>query len=291
MVFSYSFLGTLNMCMMVAISWPLFIMRTGGSPVLFAPLKMNPKYALYLTGVYFTFGSCATPFLLAAAVGLAPVFAKLLSTLRKRLKCPQWLAFFLLGLLMAACYVIALPVFITLACLALHQPVLKWFFWASRSNCCIIASCMRSMPLYAVCLRCWTRKRYGAMTWKMNWPVNRSSRDKEVCVVGGRSLVQQFSTGILACSPLRERGTVPFTSSIWRLAAAFEGSLYACAHQWPECAAAWRVVQAVSLILLCSVVGLFYCVLVSFAACQDEKKSSAGFYTAFMFDSITSMLV
>lgn len=125
MVFSYSFLGTLNMCMMVAISWPLFIMRTGGSPVLFAPLKMNPKYALYLTGVYFTFGSCATPFLLAAAVGLAPVFAKLLSTLQKRLKCPQWLAFFLLGLLMAACYVIALPVFITLACLALHQPVLK----------------------------------------------------------------------------------------------------------------------------------------------------------------------
>ena len=50
MAFSYSFLGTLNMCMMVAISWPLFIMRTGGSPVLFSPLKLNPKYALYLTG-------------------------------------------------------------------------------------------------------------------------------------------------------------------------------------------------------------------------------------------------
>ena len=50
MVFSYSFVGSLNMCIMVAISWPLFIMRTGGSPVLFAPLKMNPKYILYLTG-------------------------------------------------------------------------------------------------------------------------------------------------------------------------------------------------------------------------------------------------
>lgn len=51
MLFSYSFLGTLNMCAMVAISWPLFIMRTGGSPVLFSPLKLNPKYALYLTGL------------------------------------------------------------------------------------------------------------------------------------------------------------------------------------------------------------------------------------------------
>lgn len=50
MVFSYSFVGSLNMCIMVAISWPLFIMRTGSSPVLFAPLKMNPKYILYLTG-------------------------------------------------------------------------------------------------------------------------------------------------------------------------------------------------------------------------------------------------
>lgn len=165
MVFSYSFLGTLNMCMMVAISWPLFIMRTGGSPVLFAPLKMNPKYALYLTGVYFTFGSCATPFLLAAAVGLAPVFAKLLSTLQKRLKCPQWLAFFLLGLLMAACYVIALPVFITLACLALHQPVLKWF-----------------LPLYAVCQRCWTRKRYGRHDLKEELASKQiKQRQREMC--------------------------------------------------------------------------------------------------------------
>eukprot|EP00435_Cladocopium_sp_Y103_P062211 s313_g23.t2 len=122
MAFSYSFLGTLNMCVMVAISWPLFIMRTGGSPILFSPLKLNPKYALYLTGVYFTFGSCATPFLLAASVGLAPFFAKLLSALQKRLKCPKWLAFFLLGLLMAACYVMALPLFITLACRC--EPVL-----------------------------------------------------------------------------------------------------------------------------------------------------------------------
>eukprot|EP00438_Fugacium_kawagutii_P029928 Skav232674 [mRNA] locus=scaffold698:298930:304192:+ [translate_table: standard] len=136
MLFSYSFLGTLNMCAMVAISWPLFIMRTGGSPVLFSPLKLNPKYALYLTGllppgcfaikqgimtcVYFTFGSCATPFLLAASVGLAPLFAKLLSGLQNRLKCPKWLAFFLLGLLMAACYVAALPLLITLACVALR---------------------------------------------------------------------------------------------------------------------------------------------------------------------------
>jgi len=78
-----------------------------------------------VAGVYFTFGSCATPFLLAASVGLAPLFAKLLSALQKRLKCPKWLAFFLLGLLMAACYVMALPLFITLACVALHQPVLK----------------------------------------------------------------------------------------------------------------------------------------------------------------------
>ena len=57
MAFSYSFLGTLNMCVMVAISWPLFIMRTGGSPILFSPLKLNPKYALYVTGWRFAFFS------------------------------------------------------------------------------------------------------------------------------------------------------------------------------------------------------------------------------------------
>ena len=83
------------------------------------------SWTTLVAGVYFTFGSCATPFLLAASVGLAPLFAKLLSALQKRLKCPKWLAFFLLGVLMAACYVMALPLLITLACVALHQPVLK----------------------------------------------------------------------------------------------------------------------------------------------------------------------
>lgn len=93
--------------------------------MLFTPLKMNPKYMLYLTGVYFTYGSCTTPFLLAAALALAPLFSGLLSTLRKRLKCPKWLAFLLLGLLMSVAYALALPLLIALACLAFHQPVWK----------------------------------------------------------------------------------------------------------------------------------------------------------------------
>ena len=37
-----------NMCMMVALSWPVFIMRTGGSPILFSPLKLKPQYMVCL---------------------------------------------------------------------------------------------------------------------------------------------------------------------------------------------------------------------------------------------------
>ncbi|CAE7856311.1 unnamed protein product [Symbiodinium necroappetens] len=120
MVFSYSFVGTLNMCMMVALSWPVFIMRTGGSPILFSPLKLKPQYMVYLTAVYFSYGSCTTPFLLAFALLLAPFFSKLLGGFRKRLGCSKWLAFVLMGLLMAVCYLLALPFLIALACWRRH---------------------------------------------------------------------------------------------------------------------------------------------------------------------------
>ncbi|CAE7384534.1 unnamed protein product [Symbiodinium natans] len=125
MVFSYSFVGSLNMCMMVALSWPLFIMRTGNSPILFSPLKLKPQYMVYLTAVYFSYGSCTTPFLLAFALLLAPFFSKLLTGFQKRLGCPKWLAFIIMGFLMAACYLLALPLLIALTCAAFRQPVWK----------------------------------------------------------------------------------------------------------------------------------------------------------------------
>eukprot|EP00931_Biecheleriopsis_adriatica_P071571 TRINITY_DN45452_c0_g1_i1.p1 TRINITY_DN45452_c0_g1~~TRINITY_DN45452_c0_g1_i1.p1 ORF type:complete len:238 (-),score=33.17 TRINITY_DN45452_c0_g1_i1:69-782(-) len=123
MVFSYSFVGTLNMCIMVALSWPVFILRTGASPLLFAPFKLNPKFVVYLTAVYFSYGSCTTPFLLAAAMVLAPVFTGALSTLQDRMRCPKWLAFLILASLMAGSYCILLVLLITLSCAAFRTPI------------------------------------------------------------------------------------------------------------------------------------------------------------------------
>ncbi|CAE8600988.1 unnamed protein product, partial [Polarella glacialis] len=123
-VYSYSFVGTLNMCMMVAISWPIFILRTGGSPVLFDPFTLNPKFAVYLTAVYFSYGSCTTPFLVMAAMALAPPFTWTLSLLQDRLKYPRWLALLTLSVLMGIGFCGFMIAAIAASCAAFRTPML-----------------------------------------------------------------------------------------------------------------------------------------------------------------------
>eukprot|EP00933_Yihiella_yeosuensis_P007367 TRINITY_DN112365_c0_g1_i1.p1 TRINITY_DN112365_c0_g1~~TRINITY_DN112365_c0_g1_i1.p1 ORF type:complete len:277 (-),score=28.80 TRINITY_DN112365_c0_g1_i1:57-800(-) len=123
MVFSYSFVGTLNMCLMVAISWPIFILRNGESPLLFSPFTLNPKYIVYLTAVYFSYGSVCTPFLLAAAIAFAPPCTWILNTLQDRLKCPRWLAFSMLSAVMALGFCVFMVAAIALSCAAFRTPI------------------------------------------------------------------------------------------------------------------------------------------------------------------------
>lgn len=123
MVFGYGFVGTLNSCIMVAISWPIFILRTGGSPVLFTPLKMNPKFLLYLSAVYFTYGTVTTPFLAVAAAALAPMFGWVLDTLQRRLGCPRLLAMSTLSFLFIGGFAAFLVAAVVLACAVFRTPV------------------------------------------------------------------------------------------------------------------------------------------------------------------------
>lgn len=121
---SYAFLGCLNSCVMVAVSWPVFVMRTGGSPLLFHPaLKVNPKFLIYVTAVYFSYGSLTTPFLLAGSAGLAPAFDWLLKTLQQRIGCPQWLAMGILALLYIAGFFGLLILAVVAACAICRVPV------------------------------------------------------------------------------------------------------------------------------------------------------------------------
>eukprot|EP00416_Gambierdiscus_australes_P036017 CAMPEP_0171110852 /NCGR_PEP_ID=MMETSP0766_2-20121228/72806_1 /TAXON_ID=439317 /ORGANISM="Gambierdiscus australes, Strain CAWD 149" /LENGTH=111 /DNA_ID=CAMNT_0011572775 /DNA_START=87 /DNA_END=422 /DNA_ORIENTATION=- len=108
---------------MIAATWPVFILRTGGSPLLFDPFKVNPKFTLYLSAAYFTYGSVTTPFLLTLALALAPIFDKVLSTLRERLGCPQWLAMAALCALYAGGFVVFLVVAVLAACAICRTPV------------------------------------------------------------------------------------------------------------------------------------------------------------------------
>lgn len=93
---AFSFLGGLNLCIMIAVSWPLFILRTGGSPLLFNPFTFNPLYIAYFSAIYFAYGTVTTPPLVAAAAALSPAFNWMLQTLRKRFGVPYWLAMILL---------------------------------------------------------------------------------------------------------------------------------------------------------------------------------------------------
>lgn len=116
MAFSYALVGGLNFCLMIAISWPLFILRNGASPVLFDPLSMNPQFILYLTAVYFSYGTVSTPFLIAGAVALASPAEWALTALQERLKCPRPLAFVLLAVVEVIFLAVFLPAAILAAC-------------------------------------------------------------------------------------------------------------------------------------------------------------------------------
>ncbi|CAK0860351.1 unnamed protein product [Prorocentrum cordatum] len=122
--FSYALLGSMNSAVMVAVCWPIFVMRSGGSPLLFAPLKLNPKFAVYLSAVYFSYGSVSTPFLAIAAVAVAPFFNSTLKMLQERLNCPRWFALAVVTIGLA----VVLPAFlvgaICLSCLVCRCPVL-----------------------------------------------------------------------------------------------------------------------------------------------------------------------
>jgi len=120
---SYSIVGTLNFILMVAVSWPLFIRATGGSPIMWYPPRPNPKFIVSVSAVYFSYGSVSTPFLAAAAAALAPAISWLLGRLNTRRSCPVWLALgaAALGFItsMAAIFVASVVV----ACRICHTPI------------------------------------------------------------------------------------------------------------------------------------------------------------------------
>eukprot|EP00448_Togula_jolla_P012705 CAMPEP_0170617940 /NCGR_PEP_ID=MMETSP0224-20130122/26691_1 /TAXON_ID=285029 /ORGANISM="Togula jolla, Strain CCCM 725" /LENGTH=241 /DNA_ID=CAMNT_0010943877 /DNA_START=61 /DNA_END=782 /DNA_ORIENTATION=+ len=124
MALSYLFLGTLNSCAMVIVSWPVFILRTGVSPIIFEPFSMNPQYMVSLGVIYMGYGTLTTAPLAAGAAALSPLFARLFAALRRRLGRRKWLAIVLL----IVGYVVSFSVFlvsaIVLACAICHVPVL-----------------------------------------------------------------------------------------------------------------------------------------------------------------------
>mmetsp|Transcript_28437 Transcript_28437/g.72040 ORF Transcript_28437/g.72040 Transcript_28437/m.72040 type:complete len:299 (+) Transcript_28437:13-909(+) len=124
-VFMYIALGRLNEILMIVVLWPLFIMRNGASPILLKPvLTMNPKFLIYVTAVYFSYGSLMVPVMLAAAAALAPTFNRVLGMLQRRLGCSKGLAVGLLALASAVGGLGVLVGGIALACAVCRVPVL-----------------------------------------------------------------------------------------------------------------------------------------------------------------------
>lgn len=124
-VFMYIALGRLNEILMIVVLWPLFIMRNGASPILLKPvLTMNPKFLIYVTAVYFSYGSLMVPVMLAAAAALAPTFNRVLGMLQRRLGCSKGLAVGLLALASALGGLGVLVGGIALACAVCRVPVL-----------------------------------------------------------------------------------------------------------------------------------------------------------------------
>lgn len=96
LVFGYAFVGGLNFCVMLAGSFAFFKSNMGGNPILFEPqpflLQVNPEFVVFVTGIYFSYGSISTPLLAGAAVALAPAYDSAVNALEEKLNCPRLLA-------------------------------------------------------------------------------------------------------------------------------------------------------------------------------------------------------
>jgi len=70
-VFSYVFLGGLNLLGMTGVSWVSFSMSTGAAPIVLSPFEVDTRFVALFSGVYFSYGTLASPFVLGGAVALA----------------------------------------------------------------------------------------------------------------------------------------------------------------------------------------------------------------------------
>mmetsp|Transcript_13429 Transcript_13429/g.36149 ORF Transcript_13429/g.36149 Transcript_13429/m.36149 type:complete len:250 (-) Transcript_13429:67-816(-) len=121
--FAYGFIGGLNMCVMVGVSWPLFIIKTGGSPLLFRPFSLNPKFVVFLTALYFSYGTVTTPALVVASAALAPAFNWILTTIQDRFGYPRWLALFVAFSVGFVAFSLSMVAAVALGCAVCRKPV------------------------------------------------------------------------------------------------------------------------------------------------------------------------
>eukprot|EP00403_Amphidinium_massartii_P020707 CAMPEP_0178388272 /NCGR_PEP_ID=MMETSP0689_2-20121128/9504_1 /TAXON_ID=160604 /ORGANISM="Amphidinium massartii, Strain CS-259" /LENGTH=221 /DNA_ID=CAMNT_0020008663 /DNA_START=109 /DNA_END=774 /DNA_ORIENTATION=- len=120
---SYVFASAVNMCIMIAVSWALFIKTRGGSPLLLSPLKFNPAYLAYLSVVYFSYGSVMTPIQIVLAVGMTPACDVVLSALERRFSCSRSMAVGIFTVLGFLSFPVSLCGTILLACAVARVPV------------------------------------------------------------------------------------------------------------------------------------------------------------------------
>lgn len=137
--FSYGLVSNVNGCLLLAISWALFVRTRGTSPVAvdpglplvanvllacFKPARMDPKFLLYYGAVYLSVGSVMRPLRIGLAASLVPLVRGFFDFVQVRLRCPRpvtWLvAFVSLTGLSAALF----PTAVIICCFLLQVRVL-----------------------------------------------------------------------------------------------------------------------------------------------------------------------
>mmetsp|Transcript_101437 Transcript_101437/g.257958 ORF Transcript_101437/g.257958 Transcript_101437/m.257958 type:complete len:283 (-) Transcript_101437:141-989(-) len=137
--FAYGLVSNVNGCLLLAMSWALFVRTRGVSPVLadpalplvgtvlkafFRPSSMNPKFLLYYGAVYLSVGSIMRPLRIGLAAGLVPVVRRFFDFVQDRLRCPRpltWVVAFVSLVVFSLC---CFPVAVLLCCFVLRVPVL-----------------------------------------------------------------------------------------------------------------------------------------------------------------------
>mmetsp|Transcript_15542 Transcript_15542/g.35587 ORF Transcript_15542/g.35587 Transcript_15542/m.35587 type:complete len:240 (-) Transcript_15542:36-755(-) len=120
---SYLFASAFNMCVMISLSWALFIKTKGASPVLLSPLKFNPAYLAYLSVIYFSYGSVMTPIQILLSVAMTPIANGVLAVIERRCKCSRSMAAIIFTVFGAVTFPLSLSGAVLLGCAVARVPV------------------------------------------------------------------------------------------------------------------------------------------------------------------------